>query len=297
MKFSKVSSGVFFKYALTLVWVVFTAALATWWIIFNLRQIEKLNSLNLEPAFEIARHQRMLLAEGATLVVLLVLGGMALLFYIRKEKGRADEVNQFFAVFTHEIKTSIASLRLQVESLAEDLGESSHQVLVGRLVQDTARLEVQLENSLFLARGQEDTLFFEKIVFSKVLSLVSHHWPWVKIQVDRNFWINGDARVFETILKNVIQNAVHHGKASQVFVGAREIRPGWIEITFSDDGSGFQGNEKKLGEPFYRHSSTSGSGLGLFIISEMVHRLSGKITNLTGGARVQIRMELEGGLV
>ena len=63
----------------------------------------------------------MLVLEGTTLVGMLVAGGVALLGAIRREQRRRRDMRAFFMAFTHDLKTSLTSLRLQAEALREDL--------------------------------------------------------------------------------------------------------------------------------------------------------------------------------
>src|SRR5256886_15971287 len=86
--------------ALVGLWVVFTVTLAGWWMVFGLRQLDLLNSLRLEGAADFHRHYRMLLWEGAILIVSLIGGGLALFYYARREQKRHGQVEEFFAAFT-----------------------------------------------------------------------------------------------------------------------------------------------------------------------------------------------------
>lgn len=67
------------KYLLASLWLLFTATLAGWWYIFHLRQIERIRELDHDAAAELARNQSMLAWEGATLLLCLIGGGIALL--------------------------------------------------------------------------------------------------------------------------------------------------------------------------------------------------------------------------
>src|SRR4051812_47119943 len=102
-------------------WLLFTVSLAVWWMIFGLKQNEKLALQAHAVPEEVFRGQRMLHWEGAVLVLMLLIGGLALLYFTLKEADRHKRVKQFFATLTHELKTPLASLRIQVESLQEDL--------------------------------------------------------------------------------------------------------------------------------------------------------------------------------
>ena len=70
---------------------------------------------------QIGRVTRMLVLEGAMLVGMLVAGGVALLVAIRQEQRRRRDLRSFFMAFTHDLKTSLTSLRLQAEALREDV--------------------------------------------------------------------------------------------------------------------------------------------------------------------------------
>src|SRR5438270_10941144 len=144
-------------------WVLFTVTLAGWWLVFGLRQLDLINQSNLENAVQLHRHYQMLLWEGGVLIVSLIGGGAALFYYARREQKRHAQVEEFFAAFTHDAKTAIASLRLQAESLREDAEASGPNPLLDRLLSDTVRLQLQLENSLFLVNLPSGKLLVEVI--------------------------------------------------------------------------------------------------------------------------------------
>src|SRR5438128_12162050 len=166
--------------ALVGLWVAFTVTLAAWWLIFGLRQLDLINQSNLEGAVQLHRHYQMLLWEGGILIVSLIGGGMALFYYARREQKRHAQVEEFFAAFTHDAKTALASLRLQAESLKEDLG-SKPSPLLDRLLQDTLRLQIQLENSLFLVKLPSGRLLIEPVKLSNLIDTLRYHWPDVTI--------------------------------------------------------------------------------------------------------------------
>src|SRR6266540_4051150 len=149
--------------ALVAVWVTFTVTLAVWWMIFGLRQLDLLSQFHVEQADQLQRHYQMLLWEGGILILSLVGGGLALFYYARREQKRHAQVEEFFAAFTHDAKTSLASLRLQAESLREDFASEEPNPLLERLLGDTLRLQLQLENSLFLVNLPRGKFFLQAI--------------------------------------------------------------------------------------------------------------------------------------
>src|SRR5690242_13917893 len=92
-------------YMIAAVWLVVTVSLASWWLSVGLT---------------LTNRHRMFVWEGGTFIVLLVAGGVAIVLAIRREHGRRQAVDAFFMSFTHDLKTSLASIQLQAEGLRED---------------------------------------------------------------------------------------------------------------------------------------------------------------------------------
>src|SRR5216117_4321206 len=172
------------KILLVALWVTFTVTLAVWWLIFGLRQLDLLNQSNLEAAGQLHRHYQMLLWEGGILIASLIGGGLALFYFARREQKRHAQVEEFFAAFTHDAKTALASLRLQAESLREDFSEAENNPLFDRLLSDTLRLQLQFENSLFLVNLTRGALFFEPLRLGDRIDALRHHWPELRITQD-----------------------------------------------------------------------------------------------------------------
>src|SRR4051794_19610406 len=231
------------------VWVVFTVTLAGWWLIFGLRQLDLINQSNLENAAQLNGHYQMLLWEGGILIASLIGGGLALFYYARREQKRHAQVEEFFAAFTHDAKTAMASLRLQAESLQEDYAENPNPLL-DRLLRDTLRLQLQLENSLFLVNLTRGKFFPEPISLGSYIANLSHHWPDLTIRQSGDAMVLADARALESVLTNLIQNAVTHGQATDVDINIVAGRNGLAAISISDNGRGFAGDLDQLGKLF-----------------------------------------------
>jgi signal transduction histidine kinase len=268
--------------ALVGLWVVFTVTLAGWWLVFGLRQLDLLNRLNLEGAADFHRHYQMLLWEGGILILSLIGGGLALFYYARREQKRHAQVEEFFAAFTHDAKTALASLRLQAESLREDFANAEPSPLLDRLLSDTLRLQLQLENSLFLVNLTRGKFFLEPISLSDRVDTLRHHWPDLAITQSGDGVVMADVRALESVLTNLVQNSVTHGRANEVDVNVKRTGDGRLIVRVADNGSGFQGDPNQLGKLFVRHTCGSGSGVGLYIVRQLVKRMNGTI-RFTGG--------------
>lgn len=262
--------------ALVTLWVVFTVTLAGWWLIFGLRQLDLINQSNLENASQLNRHYQMLMWEGGILIASLIGGGLALYYYARREQKRHAQVEEFFAAFTHDAKTALASLRLQAESLREDFAGSEANPLLERLLDDTLRLQLQLENSLFLVNLPRGKFFLQPIRLSERIEVIRLHWPSVTITLHGDGVVMADARALESVLTNLVQNSVIHGHATQVEVTVSH-GAGRVAVTVTDNGCGFQGDQAQLGKLFVRHARSSGSGVGLYIVRQLAKAMNGGI--------------------
>jgi signal transduction histidine kinase len=271
--------------SLVIAWIVVTLALASWWIVHGLNQVQTLAELEPRLALRLEAQHRMILWEGMTFIALLLLGGGGLFWLLLRETRRNEQMKAFFATFTHELKTPLASLRLQAEALQEDLedrvGEKPNPLL-DRLLLDTSRLELQLDNALFLATARmSDQIHLENISLASVVDRLRTAFPDFEIALDSEVRIRADRRAIESVVKNLIQNARVHGKATRVEITAKKDARG-VRLRFKDNGEGFQGNSESLGKLFFRHTSQSGSGIGLHLCRILVERMEGELRVASG---------------
>lgn len=274
------------------IWLVFTVTFAIWWFTFSIGHISQLAELQPENLAHWERQKRMVFWEGTSWLILLVLGGAALIALVQKEKLRARRIREFFASFSHEVKTSLASLRVQAETLKDDLGTQGSPIL-DRLVGDTVRLQLQLENSLFLASQDNLQLFVQPLRLSGLIERVREQWPNLDIQLKGDGIVRGDERAMRTIFSNLVQNSHVHGRAKKITVDIQGSDKN-VVINVADDGRGFNGSVRQLGELFHRHESTSGSGLGLHISQLLMRKMGGEIVFAPANTGFRTVLTLEG---
>src|SRR5206468_5024984 len=85
------------------------------------------------------------------------------------------------------------------------------------------------------------------------------------------------ARALESVLTNLIQNAVTHGNATEIDIEIDATSKGRAAIRIADNGRGFSGDFNQLGKLFVRHGRESGSGVGLYIARQLMKRMNGGI--------------------
>ena len=189
-------------YTIAIVWLVYVVSLASWWLNIGLSM----------PA-----RRRMFAWEGGSFIVLLVAGGVIMVLAIRREQRRRQALETFFMAFTHDLKTALARVQLQAESLGEDWPSGAPPAALDRLLRDTVRLQIQLENSLYVAQP-DGRLLAERVDAAATIARLAQDWPDVTLDIAGAGVVRADARAFETVFRNLLQNAVLHGGASRVTV-------------------------------------------------------------------------------
>lgn len=269
------------KRTLIFSWLTLTLTLAGWWLYFGLEQV-------VEP-----KYRQMLISEGLVWMILLVAGAIGLTMLVNKEERQQKRIRQFFAAFSHDVKTAIASLRLQAESLKEE-EESANQPVLDRLIAETVRLELQLENSLFMATAEDQKLFLEPVRISELIRSLQFHWPKLQIQLHNDAVIYGDEKALLNVFNNLLQNAIVHGGANEIRIEAHRLEDSRIRIEIHNNGRGFTGSVEKVGDLFYRPTPKSGSGVGLFIVKNLIQKMQGQMKVEANANVFTVAIELQG---
>jgi signal transduction histidine kinase len=281
------------SYVVAIMWVVFTVSLASWWLVVGLnltRQIASGAPVG-PPASDL---RRMFLWEGAVFIILLIGGGLAMVVAIRREHRRRQALETFFMAFTHDLKTAIASVQLQAEGLLEDFAGQVPRAPLERLAAETVRLQIQLENSLFVAQP-DGRLLAERLDAAAAIARLAADWPALEVRTSGQALVRADARGFDTILRNLLQNAVVHGGAQQVDVTISEGDSGRVLIRVADSGRGVPPETAaRLGELFTRSAPTSGSGVGLYVCRQLATRMGGALRFPPATSGFMVELELPG---
>lgn len=278
-------------YVIAGAWLVFTVGLATWWLMVGLTLASQLQASN---ALTTDFH-RMFIWEGAVFISLLFAGGGAIVLAIRREHSRRRALETFFMSFTHDLKTALASIQLQAEGLREDWPEAAGRSSLDRLLSDAVRLQIQLENSLFVAQP-DGRLLRERIGVRAAIARSAEDWPQLVVDIDGDADVVADARAFDTVMRNLLQNAVLHGGATRVQVELASHH-GAVSVTLADNGRGVPAEAiETLGRAFSRPTGTSGTGVGLFVCSRLVSRMDGRLRfrHPAAGAGFAVELNLPG---
>jgi signal transduction histidine kinase len=265
---------------------------------------------------ESERRVRMFLFEGSFFTVLILLGVYMQLKAHRRLENAMQQQSNFIAAVTHELKTPLTSIRLFTELLAgTDLKPEIRANCVRSALQDVDRLNTLVEQIL-RARMIDvselhlnfQTLDLEQFVrewLPDVAERAKHHQLKIRFNVEaaNRFLVKVDYDALNTSLSNLMDNAIKYAAGTDELRLSLSRRGQQVALSLEDDGPGFESGEaRRLFDRFYRVGDeltrqSPGTGLGLFIVQELVHAMHGKVLAESEGpglgARFTIFLPLE----
>ncbi len=238
--------------------------------------------------------QRMILGE-ALLLVLSLVGGVYLLFrHLGKEISAAEQQSNFLLSITHELKSPLAGIRLILETFQKrrELQPEIQQKLSTNALAETDRLTA-LVNDLLLSAKLENVyqLNREAIDFGELVQdaadrvVMKYRGTNLHVDIEPDIpCISGDRPGLTSVVVNLLENAAKYSQPEPVIHTSLQ-RGGESEIvwTVEDNGLGIPDREKRrVWSKFYRVGnedtrSTKGTGLGLFIVKQIIDKHGGQI--------------------
>jgi signal transduction histidine kinase len=276
--------------ALAALWIVLVLVLGAGWValvISQARQISDLQSLlgsaDSIVAAQWASTQRRVVGESAVFFLLLLAVSVLLAWLYWRESLRARGMQAFFASVTHELRTPLTSIRLQAEAIAE--GDQRVE-LAQRLLEDSHRLESQIDKTLELARIEGGGRLAEQAVplhgwLERMLQgVAATYGSRVALVVELAPGlppILADAAAVQMILRNLIENSARHAQRERVQVHlAANARGDQVVLDYRDDGAGTAVRAQRLGRLFGRGAASAGSGVGLYLVRALMKRMGGR---------------------
>jgi two-component system OmpR family sensor kinase len=217
-----------------------------------------------------------------------------------REKEHVAARDHFLSIASHELKTPLTSLKLQVQSILRSIHKKDPSVftpeklisLVKQIDNQTSRLTRLVDDMLDISRiktGKLQMEICEVNMNEMVLDVLERLKPQIqtmigvlpKVNLNKKIIGHWDRFRIEQVIINLMTNAIRYGNGKPIKVKT-SLRGNRAKIIIQDQGIGIsQDNLIKIFDRFERAGISSheisGLGLGLFISKEIVHAHKGKI--------------------
>jgi len=240
------------------------------------------------------RQNNFIYIEASLFIILLIYGTIRINDSFRKEIALNRQQKNFLLSITHELKSPLAGIKISLETIKNRvLSDNQKNLMLSNALADTERLGNLINNLLFAAQLETQSFMLgnQKLNFSTIVSTLANAFErsfknkrFFNIKVRENIFINGDNTALNSIVSNLIENAVKYSDdKSKIDVILQWNDNKKVELIISDNGIGIsKDNKSKIFEKFYRVGSeqtrkTKGTGLGLFIIKQLVAKHKAKI--------------------
>jgi len=236
---------------------------------------------------------------GALIVIMTVL--VLFSVFLVREIREVRRQTSFIDSVTHELKSPLAALKLCIETLCRDgLPEPQRVRLREMMLDDVERLSAFIDgiltaNRLGQAPGSQE---IEEIGLAKMVRTSAQRVgrrakssdDAVTVEIDEELSVETDKVALVTIVENLIDNAIKYSDdVPKVTVGARIVDAKTVVLEVRDQGIGIPRPQlRRVFERFYRVSdepvrSRRGTGLGLYVASELARNLGGRIEARSAG--------------
>jgi PAS domain S-box-containing protein len=209
------------------------------------------------------------------------------------EQLKAD----FIATVSHELRTPLAAVHGAAKTLQRDdlaVGGDTFQQLLSLISEQSERLAAMVDDILLASRVESPELeiAMQRVDVAELAAEViaaarAHAGDRLMLRLDAPPSlppVAADRDKLRQVLANLVANAVKYSPTGgRVEVGMKAL-DGYLRIVVRDEGLGIATAEQGLiFEKFYRADANmtrgvSGSGLGLYISRELVHRMGGTIS-------------------
>ena len=282
-----------------------------WWEVLLVRQTSKImneqqkllelsisRELELKDKVDELHHRLqtqtvMIVCEGTVFLLLLLFGMYKVKKAIDKEADLKNQQQNFFLSITHELKTPISATKLQLQTLLKQKLSTEVQLdIIQSALQENERLNKLIDNVLLASRMDSTDYSFNptKENLSDLLHLLAGRYYQKELQngqlhlnIQREVFYAIDAQTFPSIITNLIDNAIKYSGSNKKIELHLSQENQLIRLKVADNGFGInEADREKVFERFYRIGSedtrqTKGTGLGLYIVQNIVSKHRGRI--------------------
>lgn len=203
-------------------------------------------------------------------------------------EGKNAELDAFFYGVSHDLKSPIASLQTLTTLAKNDISDGQAQEYFSLQLQQIERVKAMLNDLITITKIDHAPLKREPIDFTSIVQDTINSFsslPGVQsihfiTNIDTSLQYSAEWIFVNNILQNLIENAIKYSGKESPFVKITIQQENQnLVLCVEDNGQGIDAAyQPKIFDMFYRATATStGSGLGLYILKKSLLKLQGTI--------------------
>ncbi len=260
-----------------------------------------LEKTNLDPKQFVAWQTWVVIMVLSILVGIILLGIILVFVYQRKTLALYRSQHKFINSFTHELKTPVTSLQLYLETMARvELPREKQEKYLAYMLDDVSRLTNNINGILNLARLEAKVDGVEFVVVDLVEEVVEFYrkneqlFRNCEILVNKTqgscYYCSINHPLFQMMLMNLFSNGMRYNENERpkITIGFSQTGNN-IHLSITDNGIGFEKSQaRKVFKKFFQIEQqdlthAGGTGLGLYMVDQVVRLHKGKVTAQSDG--------------
>ncbi len=214
------------------------------------------------------------------------------------DRKRLDRLkNEFVFVAAHELRNPVTAIRLLLNMMFEDKRATIDQTLRGyllkiqeaddrliQLVDDLLEVSRSESGRLKIQVSEQDMTALVRTIFNEIRpNALTRDVSLRHIPLQPMPAVMADPSKLKEVIANLVTNGVKYNVAGGSVTIEHEVRGGMLLTHVADTGIGIsEKDQERLFEKFWRSEdmavrAQSGTGLGLFIVKELVERMGGTL--------------------
>lgn len=201
-----------------------------------------------------------------------------------------EELDHFVYSASHDLKAPLSSILGLVNLAKHELKDPNTLIYFEKIESSVSKLSRFIKDIIDLSRNARKEVEKQEVHFDELLNNVIENNKYMvhddKIRFEKHVSFNNAVKVdrarTEVILNNLISNAIKYKDADKeqhvinIEIDRTEY---WLTFIVKDNGVGIKEEYKeRVFDMFFRaHHTSEGSGLGLYIVGNVIEKLQGNI--------------------
>ena len=206
---------------------------------------------------------------------------------------------------SHNLRAPLLSMKGLLSLIAlEDVSSADREKFMHEVFRSIERLDATIHDIIEYSKNARLEITPQIIDLPQLIENTTEDLRFYEnhpVEIRTNYELNApfhcDERRIKSVLHNILSNSVKyadHSKPQSWISIEAEVTPAVCRLKFSDNGIGMDANStERVFEMFYRGTSQrTGSGLGLYIVREIIQKLGGTI-QLEAEKDVGVNIQIE----